>query len=123
MSHDNVAWAAKQRTGDPVLKGLLLAICNYTPTNECWVSQKRISFDTEIPERSLRRKLAQLQDLGLIRIEERRREDGTKRNNVIYVLCEDQPATVAACQDLASGQINQRPKRGVTSGHHGGLCK
>jgi Helix-turn-helix domain len=114
MSWQAAAWATKQRVGDSTLKLLLLILANYAnEEGECWHSQKRISFDSEIPERTLRRKMTALVELGLIEITERRRDDGMKATSLIRLISEP-AATVAGGED-------QRPKSGVTSGQNGGV--
>jgi len=113
MSWQAAAWATKQRVGDSTLKLLLLVLANYAnEEGECWHSQKRISFDTEIPERTLRRKMAVLVDLGLIEVTERRRDDGMKATSLVRLISE--PAATVAAGD-------QRPKSGGTSGPNRGV--
>jgi hypothetical protein len=114
MSWEANEWARKQRTGDPVLKNLLMMLSNYAnEDSECWHSQARISFDTEIPIRTLRRKLQDLAALGLIEITQRIREDGTKTTSLIRLLLN--PAAT-----VADGDEVQRPKEGGTVGQNGG---
>src|SRR6202044_778694 len=87
MSWQATSWATKTRVGDATLKLLLLMLANYANEDgECWYTQKKISFDTEIPERTLRRKLAQLVELGLIEITRRTHDDGTKQTSLFRLL-------------------------------------
>ena len=84
MSIKAVAWAIDARVGDPALKILLIAIANYADENRrAWPSQKRLAYDTEISERSVRRKLGDLEELGLITIETRRHPNGEVATSVI----------------------------------------
>lgn len=126
-----MTWAAKVRTGNPVLKGLLMTLANYANEDgELWHGQRRISFDAEIPERSLRRRLGELVEMGIIQITERRHPDGTRMSSLTRLLMDedgDQPANLAGGSDRSSpaakstsGQIDQRPKSGGTSGQNGG---
>ncbi len=95
MSIQAVVWAINSRVGDPVLKVLLMTLANYANTdNQTWHKQDKISFDTEIPVRTLRRKLQELVELGLISMEHRIRDDGGKASSMITILME-QSATVA----------------------------
>lgn len=111
MSIQALNWAIQQRVGDASLKLLLQTLCNYANTeDQLWHTQDRISYDTEIPVRTLRRKLELLVERGFIAIEERRRDDGTKTSSLITILM--QPA------NLADG--DHRPKEGVTTGQKGG---
>jgi hypothetical protein len=112
MSIKGFAWAQEVRVGDATLKVLLMTLGGYANTdNQTWHSQQKISFDTEIPVRTLRRKMQQLVDMGLILMEERRREDGTKTSSLITVLMPE--------ANLAGGE-HQRPDQGVTSGQKAG---
>lgn len=111
MSIRGFAWAQEVRVGDATLKVLLMTLGGYANTdNETWHAQDKISFDTEIPVRTLRRKMQQLAEMGLIRIEERRRGDGTKTSSLITVLMPE--------ANLAGG--HQRPNQGVTIGQNEG---
>ena len=117
MSYQAMTWATKQRVGDPSLKLLLLVLANYAnEEGELWHSQERISFDTEIPTRTLRRKFTALVEAGLITVTERRRADGSRMTSLVRLLA-DQPAKMA---DSTTGQNTQRPKTGVTSGQKPG---
>lgn len=118
MSWGANEWARKTRVGDSKLKLLLIILSNYAnEAGECWHSQERISHDTEIPVRTLRRKLDELAERGLIEIVPRTREDGTKASNLIRLLASP-PANVADGE--ASGQNSQRPKTGGTTGQNAG---
>lgn len=118
MSWGANEWARKTRVGDSKLKLILIMLSNYAnEAGECWHSQERISYDTEIPIRTLRRKLEELAERGLIEIVPRVRVDGTKASNLIRLLASP-PANVA--DGDASGQNSQRPKEGVTTGQKGG---
>jgi hypothetical protein len=120
MSWQALGWATKQRVGDSSLKLLLIILANYVnEEGEAWHSQKRISFDTEIPERTLRRKMTQLVDMGLIEVTERRRENGSRTTSLVRLIS-DQPAKMADCE-TASGQTGQRPESGLASGQNGEL--
>lgn len=106
MSYQASTWASKCRTGDSTLKGLLLALANYANEDgECWHSQKRIAFDTEIPERTLRRKMQALVDMGFIQITHRTYDDGKKRTSLIRLI--STPATVA--DGASTGQKEALP--------------
>lgn len=87
MSWQAVTWATQCRVGDSALKLLLLTLANYANTDdECWYPQKRIAFDTEIPERTLRRKMGALVDMGLIEITPRTRSDGGQTTSMVRLL-------------------------------------
>jgi hypothetical protein len=127
-------WARKTRVGDSKLKLVLMMLSNYAnEAGECWHSQERISYDTEIPVRTLRRKLEDLVALGLIEVVPRVRADGTKASSLIRLLATPPAAKMAGggrpetprdtsddAVPPACGQNVQRPKMGVTSGQKGG---
>lgn len=109
MSYQAQTWAINCRVGDPVLKLLLLTLANYTGTDDqCWHRQERISHDTEIPVRTLRRKLAALVEMGLIEITPRTRDDGTKASSLIRLMTDHQPAAKMASGE-SSGQNEGSP--------------
>lgn len=88
MSHQAVAWAIEVRAGDPTLKILLMAICHHADreTWACWPSQELLAFETEVSKRTIQRKLEELQTLGFIRIEKRRKIGGAQDNSMITVV-------------------------------------
>jgi hypothetical protein len=67
MSFQAMAWAVKQRTGDPLAKLLLLVLANYAnERNESWPSMLRLADDTQMSKRSVVNKLAELEESGLL---------------------------------------------------------
>ena len=107
MSIQAIVWALNTRVGDPTLKVLLVALCNYANTeNQTWHRQETICYDTEISVRTLRRRMKELEDMGLIRVEERRNDDGTKTSNLVTILMED---VDHQRPPVAGGSIGQKP--------------
>lgn len=103
-----MAWAIDVRVGDPVLKILLIAIANYAnESRRAWPSQSQLAYDTELSERTIRRRLDELKELGLIDIEHRRK-DGRAASSIITLkttgqngrLTPEQPDT----PDISTGQ-------------------
>jgi Helix-turn-helix domain len=83
------SWALKQRVGDPVLKILLLAAANYAdPDGKCWPKVETLAFDSEVSKRTIQRKLVELQDLGLIRVQQRYDQKGKQIESMIFLLME-----------------------------------
>lgn len=73
MSFQATAWALKQRVGDPTAKMVLLAVCNYVGADGvCFAKQSTLAYDSEVSDRTIRRALSKLVELGLIRITDRR---------------------------------------------------
>lgn len=87
MSHQAVAWAMEVRVGDPTLKSLLVAIAHRADrtTWACWPSLDALAYDTEVSKRTIQRRLDDLVELGFIRIEKRRRSDGTQDSSMITI--------------------------------------
>jgi len=114
MSIQAINWAIETRVGDPVLKILLMTLANYANTeDQTWHRQERIAFDTEISVRTLRRRLSELVDLGLITVEDRRRDDGGKDTSMI-TLVRHPPANLAG---TPSGQKEGSPSATKVAGH------
>ena len=86
MAVEWIAWAINQKTGSATNKAVLMAICNHANGNGyCWPSQKEIQQFTELSLRSIQRAMQELEKLGLIQREERRRVDGTRSSDA-YIL-------------------------------------
>jgi hypothetical protein len=67
MSFQAMAWAVKQKTGDPLAKLLLLVLANYADErNESWPSMVRLADETQMSKRSVVNKLAELETQGLL---------------------------------------------------------
>lgn len=67
MSFQAMAWAVKQKTGDPLAKLLLLVLANYAnEQNESWPSMMRLADDTSMSKRSVVNKLAELEGAGML---------------------------------------------------------
>lgn len=115
MSWQALGWATKCRVGDDGEKLLLIMLANYANEDgESWYSQERLSFDTEIPVRTLRRRLQALEEKGFIQITPRRQIDGTKTTSLIRLI--SLPAKSAP--NDATGQITIG-QNGATTGQNG----
>lgn len=87
MSHQATAWVSEIRVGDPTLKSLLYAIAHRADreTWSCWPSLAALAYDTEVSKRTIQRRINDLEKLGFIRVEMRRRPDGTQDNSLITI--------------------------------------
>lgn len=75
MSVQAISWALGVEAGGPGAKCVLLALANYADENgECWPSQQTIAKQTEMSVRTLRDRLNDLVEAGLI---ERRKRGNT----------------------------------------------
>jgi hypothetical protein len=81
------------RVGDPTLKSLLIAICHRVNHEtfinrgvwECFPSLDALAYDTEVSKRTIQRRLEELEELEFIRIDKRRKLDGTQDTSLITV--------------------------------------
>ena len=96
------AWAYEQRCGkvraegryagkykgNPTAKAVLVAVAEFADERgRCWAGQDTIAAMGDMEERTVREQLAHLEDdLALIRREPRRRSDGTRTSDMIYLL-------------------------------------
>lgn len=83
MSWETEQWARKQRVGDPVRKAVLVAIANEADTSgrNAWPSIRFLAEDIEVSERTVQRRLQELEDMGFLRRETRWRPDGSQSSN------------------------------------------
>lgn len=119
MSHQATAWALEVRVGDPTLKALLMAIAHRADraTWSCWPSLACLAYDTEVSKRTIQRKLEELQERGFIRIENRRRTDGTQENSLITITG-GQIVTLRPPVDKNATTGGQKPGVPVDTGVH-----
>lgn len=73
MSREAETWARKQRTGNPVLKAVLVSLADWISPQNDWaeVSIRRLAEETEISARSVQRHIQTLVDRGFIEKAER----------------------------------------------------
>lgn len=65
-------WSQAQRTGDPALKLLIIALASYADEQwSCWPSQQTLAHDSEQSLSTVKRQLKLLERLGLLRRERR----------------------------------------------------
>jgi hypothetical protein len=117
MSWQALGWATKCRVGDDGEKLLLIMLANYANEDgESWYSQERLSFDTEVSVRTLRRRINGLVEKGFIEIVPRRSADGTKATSLVRLVASPAAKTVHESEKSpdTSGQNE------LTSGQNGG---
>lgn len=87
MSIQAVGWALKQKIPSSSAKFVLVAIANYADEDgRCWPSQHALAADTSLSERSIRNAIHALEELGILRRVERRRQDGSRTSDVIQIV-------------------------------------
>lgn len=81
-----MAWAWMQDAGTPGSKLVLMALADHANDDGvCWPGQATIARKAEMSTRAVRDNLERLVARGLVQVEERRRQDGSKASN-LYVL-------------------------------------
>jgi hypothetical protein len=114
MSIHAMSWAWTQNPGSSGAKLVLLALADTANDDgTCWPGQKRIAEKVCLSERAVRDSIAKLVEIGLLRVEERRRADGTKTSNLYVLAIADQRKSASS----SPGEAGFRHQRKPTSGH------
>lgn len=117
MSWETLAWARRARTGSPGRKAVLMVLAEHADeADTCYPSQALIADATEQGERTVRRQLVELEQLGLIRREHRGNGQGGRTSDRYHLLVG--PANLAANPTTAAGVTGQ--SAGVTGQMEGG---
>lgn len=103
MSIQAVAWAfdvpipgAPKGIATSAMRFALVALANYANQDgRCWPKMTTLAANTALSERHLRRALTALEETGLIRREERRRDDGTRLSSTFLLAIH--PDTMSGC--------------------------
>lgn len=83
MSVKCIAWVYDTKVGDPYAKALLAKLAdNANDAGVAWPSIELLSEQTEIPMRTVKKKMALLRDLGFITVAKRRASGGQYDRNV-----------------------------------------
>lgn len=91
MSVQAISWALKQRVGNGAAKFVLITLANYADADgNCWPSQATLAAECEVSVRAIREYMLRLEMVGLISREERRRDDGSRRSDMISVKIESE---------------------------------
>src|SRR5690606_16715697 len=99
MAHDATTLVKSRRFGSTSVKALMLVLADYADTEwSCFVGQRRLAFEAEVGERTVRRILADLEARGMIRRHRRVGEGGFRTSDRIVLVGEairSLPAMVA----------------------------
>ncbi len=84
MSHKATAWAVEQTVGDATAKLLLITIAEAASIEEaeCWPSIATLCRRVEASETTVKRKVRQLEELGLLTVTQRSRGNGSSTSNL-----------------------------------------
>jgi len=86
MSFQAMAWASKQRVGGVTGKAILLMLANYADQEgRCIPGQQKLADECECSPRAIREWLAKFEEMGIVRREERRRDDGYRTSDLIIL--------------------------------------
>lgn len=87
MSMELMVRAMKIKVGNPLRKLVLLKLAdNANDQGECWPAVQYIAEQCEISKRSAQNHIQQLVKDGLVRIEERKAENGLNRSNIYHLV-------------------------------------
>lgn len=90
-----MTWAFERENLSPEQKIVLLALADYADGNGiCYPGQKNLARKTSVPERTLRRRIQELEALGLIERRRRKDTDGYRTSDE-YRLIWNLPANMA----------------------------
>ena len=117
MSWQATNWATAQRVGSPMGKIILLMIANRADEDgRCFPSQQRLANDCECSVRVVRKWLSAFEQRGLLRRCERRRDNGRKTSDEIYLAIDGlfavqagEPANIAGCSSEARDAASDLP--------------
>jgi hypothetical protein len=116
MSWQASKWASSQRVGDRTIKLLLMVIANFaSPEGKCWHRQEVLARDAEMSDRTVRRGLVVLRELGLIKTEQMKRTVGGNGNLRIILLMPESAARPDTQMSAPSGHPDVRTARTLVS--------
>ena len=116
MSFEALAWAWKQKTGNPGRKAVLSALAQFADElGYCFPSQEHIAEYTEQSARTVREHLAWLEENNYLRRKSRKRQDGTVTTDAIYLNL-DKPAAIFATGRQAKIQRQFSPAAEIADG-------
>lgn len=125
MSLFALNWAFKLPLENTGLKFLLVALCNYADeAGYCYPSQAALASITAQNERTVRRHIKELEDMGLITREERRGVGGHRISDGFFlntetqdIVCRPKATPVdKSLADIVSACENDEAKRTITTG-------
>lgn len=104
MSMELMVRAMKIKVGNPLRKLVLLKLAdNANDQGECWPAVQYIAEQCEISKRSAQNHIQQLVKDGLVRIEERKAENGLNRSNIYHLVLNNYGANPAPMGASAAG--------------------
>ena len=116
-----MAKAMSIKVGNPLRKLVLIKLAdNANDQGECWPSVPYIAEQCEISERSVQNHIQKLVKNGLVRIEERKSENGLNRSNVYHLRLNSAGANAAPYgESPAPSGVNGAPVSGANAAPSG----
>lgn len=91
-----MTWAVKQKVGNATGKAILLMLANYADDEgKCFPGQEKLAAECECSPRTVREWLDKFEKMGIVKREERRREDGYRTSDLIVLDLESSPAAIS----------------------------
>ncbi|CQR12764.1 Uncharacterised protein [Yersinia mollaretii] len=117
MSMNLMAKAMSIKVGNPLRKLVLIKLAdNANDQGECWPSVPYIAEQCEISERSVQNHIQKLVKSGLVRIEERKSNNGLNRSNVYHLRLNSAGANAAPYgESPAPSGANSAPVSGANA--------
>jgi len=108
MSVEARKWAKTHTVGNATAKAVLLAIADYADEHgSAFPSQRALAEYTEFKPRAIRQAMALLEDLKLLRCEERRRQDGGRTSDRLILELAVPPVSRPAAVDESEGSVSR----------------
>jgi DNA-binding transcriptional MocR family regulator len=108
MSFDAWKWVRAQAFTKPLHRYLALEIADYTDKHgKAWPSVETLAKRTLLSASTISRTLAQLEKLGILQ-QEKRRKNGHQTSNVIRLAMELQPVSVTPWKDVQPVTVTPR---------------
>jgi len=102
MSLAAITWAFKQDLA-PTKKMVLIALADHCDDDgKCWPGLKLVAKKANVTKRTLQRVMVELENDGILRVEERRRENNSQQSNLYFLL-------MGGCQIVTGGVSPMSP--------------
>jgi hypothetical protein len=109
LSIQDISWALRQDVRPAGAKLLLIALANYTNEHHvCWPSKTRLALDCSMDKRQICRHLAELQEKGLVKVEERY-QDGAQITSLVTLSVTQCIVTPSVVEDTPPSGVDVTP--------------
>ena len=106
MSTQAINLVKSHTVGSPTAKVVLLILADYADADwSAFASQKRIAAEAEVSERTVRRTLTDLVEMGILRRERRHRTDGSRTSDRLVLVADEISRLPATLSGSGSGNL------------------